>query len=88
MVRKQEAERLKRSWSRGIAITIVRFGLNVRATLSTTVNSIKTRRKKPVKKAEKEADDLKRGVSLVNYKLKFEETGNGVLKLRNKKGKK
>jgi len=78
----------KKSLLETTLITIVRFGLSVRATLSTTVNSIRTRRKNSVKKAEKKAVDVKQGDSLANYKLKFEETGDGVLKLRKKKGKK
>lgn len=82
------AKKRKKSLLEKTLITIVRFGLSVRATLSTTVNSIRTRRKKPVKKAEKKAVDLKQGGSLADYKLKFEETGDGVLKLRKKKGKK
>ena len=78
----------KKSLLEKTLITIVKFGLSVKPTLSTMVNSIKTRRKKPERKAEVKAVDLKRGVSLANYKLKFEETGDGVLKLRKKKGKK
>lgn len=78
----------KKSLLETTLITIVKLGLSVRATLSTTVNSIRTRRKNSVKKEAKEVVDLKRGGSLADYKLKFEETGDGVLKLRKKKGKK
>lgn len=78
----------KKSLLETTLITIVKLGLNVKATISTTVNSIRTRRKNSVKKAEKKAVDLKPENSLDKYKLKFEETGDGVLKLRKKKGKK
>lgn len=77
----------KKSLLEKTLITIVRFGLSVRATLSTTVNSIRTRRKKPVKKAEKKAVDLKPENSLANYKLQFEDIKPPKLKLT-KKGKK
>jgi len=78
----------KRSLLEKTLITIVKLGLNVRATLSTTVNSIRTRRKNPVKKAEKKAVDRKQGDSLANYPLHFEEINSGVFKLKKKKGKK
>lgn len=78
----------KKSLLETTLITIVRFGLSVRATLSTTVNSIRTRRKNSVKKAEKKAVDLKPEDSLANFPLHFEEVGNGVFKLKKKKGKK
>lgn len=78
----------KKSLLETTLITIVRFGLRGRATLSTTVNSIKTRRKKPVKKAESEAVDRKpESSALANYKLKFEDIKPPKLKLT-KKGKK
>ena len=87
MVRKQEAERLKRSWSRGTAITIVRFGLNVRATLNTRGNSIAKRRKKPVKSAEVKVNDRKQKSLLDKYKLKYEDISDNKLS-KKKRGKK
>ena len=77
----------KKSLLEKTLITIVSFGLSVRATLSTTVNSIRTRRKKPVKPEEKKADDLKPESSLDKYELKFEDIKPPKLKLT-KKGKK
>jgi hypothetical protein len=77
----------KRSLLETTLITIVRFGLSVKRTLSTTVNSIKTRRKKPELKAEVKAVDLKLESSLAKYKLKFEDIKPPKLKLT-KKGKK
>lgn len=77
----------KRSLLEKTLITTVKLGLNVRATLSTTVNSIRTRRKNPVKKAEKKVVDLKPEDSLANYPLHFEEVKPHKLKIR-KKGKK
>lgn len=68
-------------------ITIVSFGLSVKATLSTTANSIKTRRKNSVKKAEKKAVDLKPEDSLANFPLHFEDIKPPKLKFK-KKGKK
>ncbi len=63
-------------------ITIVRFGLNVGATLSTTVNSIKKRRKKPERKAERKAVDRKPENSLEKYKLEFEDVPDTKKKLK------
>lgn len=53
-------------------ITIVRFVLSVKATLSTRVNSTQRRLKKQERKAEKKAVDRKRKSSLEKVKLKFE----------------
>jgi hypothetical protein len=53
-------------------ITIVRFGLNVKATLSTRGNLTQRRRKRQERKAEKKAVDRKRRSSLDKVKLKFE----------------
>ena len=81
------ARKSKKSLLEKTLITIVRFGLSVRATLSTTVNSIRTRRKKPEKKAEKRVDDLKPESSLASYELKFEDIKPPKLNYK-KKGKK
>ena len=62
----------KRSLLETTLITIVRFVLSVKATLSTRVNSIRNRLKKPERKAEKKAVDRKRKSSLEKFKLKFE----------------
>ena len=67
----------KKSLLETTLITTVRFGLNVRATLSTRVNSIKTRRKKPAKKAERKVKDRKRGSSLDKVKLYYEDIKTG-----------
>jgi hypothetical protein len=64
-------KKLKRSLLETTLITIVRFVLSVRATLSTRVNSIRTRRKKPVKKAESEVVDLKPENLLEDSELNF-----------------
>ena len=53
-------------------ITIVRFVLSVKATISTRVNSTQRRLKKQERKAEKKAVDRKRKSSLEKVKLKFE----------------
>ena len=53
-------------------ITIVRFVLSVKATISTRVNSTQRRLKKQERKAEKKAVDRKRKRSLEKVKLKFE----------------
>lgn len=53
-------------------ITIVRFGLNVKATLSTRGNLTQRRLKRQERKAEKKAVDRKRRSSLDKVKLKFE----------------
>lgn len=82
------ARKSKKSLLEKTLITIVRFGLSVRATLSTTVSLIRSRQKRQERKAEKKAVAQKQGDSLAKYKLKFEETGDGVLKLKKKKGKK
>ena len=81
------ARKSKKSLLEKTLITIVRFGLSVKATLSTTVNSIRTRRKKPEKKAEKRVDDLKPESSLASYELKFEDIKPPKLNYK-KKGKK
>ena len=77
----------KKSLLETTLITIVRFVLSVRATLSTTVNSIRTRRKNSVKKEAKEVVDLKHENSLDKYKLQFEDIKPPKLKFK-KKGKK
>ena len=65
-------------------ITIVKLGLSVKATLSTTVNSIRTRRKNSVIKEAKEVVDQKPESSLANYKLQFEDIKPPKLKLTKK----
>lgn len=77
----------KKSLLETTLITIVKLGLSVKATLSTTVNSIRTRRKNSVKKEAKEVVDQKPESSLANYKLQFEDIKPPKLKLT-KKGKK
>ena len=76
----------KKSLLEKTLITTVSFGLSVKATLSTTASSIKTRRKKPERKAELKVDDLKPESSLANYKLEFEDIKPPKLNLT-KKGK-
>lgn len=62
----------QKSLLRTTLITIVRFGLSVKATLSTRGNSTPRRLKKPERKAEKKAVDRKRKSSLEKFRLKFE----------------
>ena len=62
----------KKSLLETTLITIVRFVLNVKATLNTRGNSTQRRLKKQEQKAEKKAVDRKRKSSLEKVKLKFE----------------
>lgn len=83
------ATKKKKSFLETILITIVRFGLSVKATLSTTVNSIKTRRQRRERSAEVKADAQKRKSSLEKYRLYYEDmrTGKKFRSIKAKEGK-
>lgn len=81
-------KRSKKSLLRTILIIIVRSVLSVSRTIKIAVCSIRTRLKKPVKKAERKARDQKLGSSLAKYPLFYEDTDPDYIKKLTKEIKK